>query len=744
MYKRKINIHLECGEKGVGKTTFVKEKWKQHLLITCGSPLNEIKTTGALFFSLNNIYNEVTDDLADIVKYLCKAIQDDFVIIIDEAENINKELLEIIVNCTLLYQNSTTVFTFDLNCENIYKSEIFRLLIDWDIIPSNKPMKNFCTSLEQFNSFIENKQPAMPVSMKNELIVASNYNFSNLNRLLWLIINKQTKFDRISEVVIAEYSYFLVEEKLSGLPADLFNILKQSCIIGEIFQSCILESPDGFQVLGVKAYLDKLEATNLFIQSYLQDDIYHFITRNIYTGVLKTIEPHEKVESQRILLRYYMIKLASERESDKILEYLRQLKRVSYDLNDYEMMVFSDKKLLFRYLKIGDITKAREVLNDLLVFCKNNDDDNLLYLFLSYYKIRLDMSIGKYDDVLKCITTVQKNLPNDSNLYLQYYYAKSLYGIGDVDASYLEVSNLSAMLKSTSSKATNDQPIYALTYSLLATIQNHFGIEDFGNRYYNLALEHSKHKLKDKAIHFEILKKCDMYFEFEQSYPLMLQSISYFESVDRVYDAAQVYVNLATEMLFNEGSNVLLAEQFFEKSIRIFSNIPNENLAYAQNNLAILKIIQYGNFQSALALLEDSLIVGMSAFTYMTLYLNICMCYLVIYNHENSEFKHAYNEFCKYHSMIKIRDNPTQYEDLYKGLLDITVLEHKGHSYEVIMLVDKFLSLSPSQFFIPILEDIKARNTRNSKVIREYSDNKVLYATFKKYKLFFAEFRFWE
>lgn len=743
MINNRTTVHIQCGEKGSGKTTFVKQKWRRHLFIACGDPVNQIKTTGALFFALEPIYDTVTDDLWNIVKHLRKVLKDGYVLIIDEAENINEALLKTIVNTALSNTDSTIVFTFDVDCESLYKSKIFRQLIEWDFVPS-KTLTNYCAGRDQFAILIKNAIPDISEEMISELIETSNYNFNNLKRLLWLVVNKQTDLKSINDDVISEYSYFLVEEKLSSLPKDLSNLLRKSSVIGKMFQSCILESPDGFHVLGVKTYLKKLEATNLFIQSYLCDDVYQFVSNRIYTGVLKSIEPHEKIESQQILLRYYMAKLTSELKDDRILDYLRQLKRLSYELNDHETMFFTDKRLLFLYLKIGDIAKARIVLTDLLVFCKEYMDDKMLHLFLSFYKIRLDMRVGCFNDALDGIHIIQQNYSNDINLYLQYYNARSLYGIGDVDHAYTEALKLEIALKATSSKAAENQPIYALTYSLLATLQHHFGIEDYGMRYYILAMNHSKYKLEDKSIHYGILKKCDMYYGFELSYPLLEQSISYFEAAGKVYDAAEVYLNLATEMMFNDSNYNIMAETLFEKATKTFTNIPNENLAYVQNNWALLNIIQYGNFKKALLLLENSFLVGMSAFTYMTLYLNLCMCHLALYGSDSSEFNQAYKEFCKHYSTIKAREKSTQYEDVYKGILDILILEHRQQTQEVVERISLLLLNAPSQFFLPILEDIKIRNTQQSKREKDYSDNHVFYRAINKHRIFLAEFRFWE
>ena len=744
MNNKKPNICIKCGEKGVGKTTYATQMWEHHIFIECGNPLNQYKTLGALFFALNHIYETITDDQPIIINHLHQAIKDGYVLIIDEAEHITLELLEIIVNSAIMLGDTTIIFTFDVNSEHLYESKIFRLLIEWDFVSANSPIENFSANAQDFADFIDNTQYGVSETLKNELIEISNHNFINLKKLTWLLKNKQSDLDKISEDVITEYSYYLVEDKMHNLPKDLLSILKKSSLIGEMFQRCILESSEGFHFLGVKDYLKKLEATNQFIQGYLNNDIYQFITKEIYSGVKNSIEPHEKLESQKILLRYYMSKLTLEQDETKILEYLRQLKNLSYELNDHEIMFFADKKLLFYYIMIGDISKIREILNDLLIFCKENIDDNMLYVFLNYYKIKLYLNIRYFDKALIHINKMKKDLCNNNNLYLQYYYARSLYGVGDVDTSYKEVSKIRDSLKETSSKAIENQPIYALTYSLLATIQHHFGIEDLGNRYYSLALKHSEAKLKDKSFYYEILKKCDMYYSFQDSYPLLLKCILYFESEGKLYDAAEIYVNLATEMMLNYVDNITQAETYFNKAEVIFSKTPNENLAYVQNNWALLHIIQRGDFQSALVLLEKSLLVGMSDFTYMTLYLNICMCRLIIYGYNSSDFNQAYDKFNKYYTAITTRENSTQYEELYKALLDIIIMERKGKCQEIVAQIDMLLSKSPNQFFYPILIDIKTRNKQDIGTTREYEDNEVLYRTLNMYKIFLAEFRFWE
>jgi hypothetical protein len=354
------------------------------------------------------------------------------------------------------------------------------------------------------------------------------------------------------------------------------------------------------------------------------------------------------------------------------------------------------------------------------------------------------MKLGFNREALDAINVIKNDYPYSSPLYVQYYYAKCLYGQGNVDQSYLEILDLSKKLEPTSKAVVGGQPIYALTYSLLATIQHHFGVEDHGRRYYSLSLNHAANKLENKEIYHDILKKCDMYYAYSFSKKLLPQSIAYFEKNEKYYEASEVYVNLATEMMFNEAGCFYEAKEYLNKAIRTFENMPNERLVYAQNNLALLYILFSGDINVAISLLETSLLVGLSSFTYMTIYLNLCMCYLVVCGFNSKEFLSAYDSFKKYNLEIKSRKNATQYDDIYKEIVDLIVLEHRGEKAEIIRKVDHILSGQTPLFFIPLVQNIRIRNSGTNIKQSDYTDNANYYMSLNKHKIFLAEFRFWE
>lgn len=744
MRNQNITTFVFCGERGVGKSTYIKNRWPQNVVLQCDDPFNNIKTTSILENALFSIYRQRYTDISEMISALRIAVSEGRTIVIDCAERIDKEILIMVINMLKSMYSSNLVFIFDCNSKYLYQSDIFRLLIEWDFVSNTDSQLNFCAPSQDFEALIIEAFPNVQPVMLHELLEISNHNFTSLKRLFWLVKNKQKDFYKLSECVLHEYYYVLIEEKFSDIPKELFDVLKKSSVIGRIFQKCVLESQHGFQISGVRTYLEELEALDLFIHSYLNSETYQFVSDQIHVGVLKCIEPQQKIAWEHILLNYYLEKLKAKDISNEIFECLLQVKRLSISLNENSMTYFVNRKLLYQYSKLKDIVKSLTILDELVQYCKENTDDSSLYHYFCICKVRLNIKIGMFPAAIDSIQMIKARFPYSNSLYLQYYFALSLYGDGNVDQSYIEILDLIRKLAPTSANAVEDQPIYALSYSLMATLQHHFGIDDCGNKYYALALTHSRDKLQEKFIYHEIQKKCDMYFSYAFSKPMLLDTIAFFESNRNYHDAAETYVNLASEMMFNELMSFNSSLTYFHKAINIFENTPNWKLAYAKNNLAILYVLYNGDFETAASILEEALLVGMSSFTYFTIYLNLCLCYLLLHGYESTQFCSAYSSFEKYQKLVSSRKNATQYDDIYKQIVELIILEHLGYADQVNARAQSILTQVSSNFFIPILRDIIKRTDNSGGEEIKYQDNFNLYMSLNKYKVFLAEFRFWE
>lgn len=124
----------------------------------------------------------------------------------------------------------------------------------------------------------------------------------------------------------------------------------------------------------------------------------------------------------------------------------------------------------------------------------------------------------------------------------------------------------------------------------MATLQNHLDKEDNGLKYYSLALKHASKDEKGKD-YYDILKKCDMFFDYEDTKTCLKQCLQFYEEKQDGNSAGEVYVNLATEMMFQDCSEKNKIKHYFEKAICYFSENNSKKLVYAKNNYAIYLIM---------------------------------------------------------------------------------------------------------------------------------------------------------
>ena len=161
-----------------------------------------------------------------------------------------------------------------------------------------------------------------------------------------------------------------------------------------------------------------------------------------------------------------------------------------------------------------------------------------------------------------------------------------------------------------------------------------------------------------------------------------------------------------------------------------------------KNNLALYYIISKNDFIKAIQELEHALLVDLSEFTYMTIYLNLVMCYFIVEGRDSEKFKYAYKNFIKYEELVGSRANASRYESMYRTICDLIVLDNSKESIQNIC--NKYLSLlNDEDFFYPIFEDIKNR-TCGILGRRTYQNNSNFYKATNDNGIFLAEFRFWE
>lgn len=740
---KNINSYLICGSVGVGKTTYAVNKWNNHLFIDCDNPLSNVHTYSIIEQAIYSSLGKHFKSNEQLIKDLYTSIANKCSVILDNVEKIDIELLKLIINIVRILQKNI-IFIFNYNYNKLYKSEIFNKLLEWDIIYITSIKKDFQADLIEIEKFIcDNYSPSLKSDIQ-KIINITGYNFNNIKKLLWINYTKNNNAF-LSNSAVLEYLQDWLEIRFEDISKDSVEILKKSSVIGEIFNKYILEDENGFNIFGVSAYLDELEGKKTFISKYVErKDYYKFITYDIYRTILSTVTASQKSEWKKVLQSYYFKLFLDKKFEDNKLELLTKIKEISIALNDNSFVYSINHVILNEYIKIGDHSRTIMIIDE-LIKVSSKEEQKIFIDYLLALKLKLLINEGSYKAALLIINNFLEDKHfKGSRCQLKYYHIKCLYNCGNVDKAYLEIKKLVSELKLTAKNGFRNQEIYPLSYSMMASIQNHLNIDDEGYKYYILALNYAYNKIDNKDIYYDILRKNSMFFSSNEVYINLKKCIQYYEQIGDTFQASRVYFNLATEMMFDNSEYKKEICQYLNYSKEIFAYIPNENLAYAKNNLALFYILFNNDITAAITELEGALFIGLSDFTYMTIYLNLSMCYFIILGNKSKKFKKSYKNFLQYENLIEKRDNNTKYEIMYRTIAQLIFDYSPNTVKQDIEICQNLLTKdSTSNFFKPVIEDIKDR-MQNNIISKAYLDNSYFYRRINELGIFLAEFRFWD
>lgn len=746
MNKNKFDATILCGQIGMGKTFFSQALWSPSVTFQGENPISRLSTLSVVEVALSSITAQPYPNPHEMVLGMKDLISKGYTFIVDNAEKVSVDALALIIN-TALASNADhfhIVFIFDVPRRNLLENEIYRTLLEWNVLSLLTIPDDFIST--NTSEFILENIPSATPELVFEIESLTGKNFNLMIRLIWLHQLNDSKGTKLSQATIEQYTNIYTNEMLVKLPDGLRLLLRKSSIIGEVFSKKVLESPVGFNISGVKAYLDKIVRISSFIDHYVNDDLYKFESGELFQSVLDSVEPEERVKWTKIVINYYLNRYHSRKTREDTLPFINKLAFLSSDVNDKRLEFLANCNLLFEYSEKDD---ADNILHIFRILTENPylESDRHLRYYITVWMVRYLISKSLYEKALEIIKENDFAYAQCSNSFtLLYYKAFCLFNCGNVDESYTITAQLCRNFVGKAEIQSNNSPVYALTFSLMATLQNHFGIEDSGLKYYALALNHAHQRLEDQTVFYDILKKADMFYAYPISCDYIEKSISYFSNGNHTVELGELYFNLATEILFQDKTRSAEAKEYLDMAMKAFINLPNERLAYAYNNLAIFFIVSSANYIKATQLLEEAMFVGMSDFTYMTLHVNLCMCYLKVYGAKSEKLGHAYTSFEEYYKKIKGRQNATQYEEVYKRLIDQIIYEYSAVDRTAVEIsAREILSINPSPFFLPIIEDMILRaSTEPKDKAMKYKDNSNYYLAMNRERIFLAEFRFWE
>lgn len=709
-----MKIEIICNEKGTGKTTYA------------------LKTYIPYKYFTKDTINEIEEN-EELRNWHC---------IIDSVDCIPESVFNLAMNKIISIEWKSIIFIFDLVKTQLTECPNFNMIWNCGIIPRNYRYTDFIASKEAFSVFFQTYYPELNRDTYNSVIDITDYNFNKIDRLMILNHLHSNDFEKIDIKALAKYVEEIVKIKYKDIP-DADVILQKASIIGEQFYCEALESPIGFGYEAASSYMKQMEAMHGFIRSCIDVNMkYEFISRDIYEGIFDSIPSEKKICWTKVLLQYYKIQYERCTEIANQLIILNQLNKLYKLLPTY----ISERKSLcllqlYHYRKAGRLYEALKIAEEIIEELPNAINPTERALIQNFQVITL-MQLGKYAqavEILQCIYNSEKY--SGSKMLIKYYYAYSLFQTGNIDLSYTTVMEIVDYLKNTSGSNTHSQKLYCMTYSLVATIQNHLNLEDNGLRYYYLALNNALSKLENQKYFFDILKKCDMFYEYEDIKINLEKCIQFYEQHGYWESAGEVCSNLATEMMFQDCTDKNRIKQYFEKAISYFSGNDNERIAYTKNNYGIYFVIVENDVEKGLKYFREALLVGLTDFTYMSIYLNICMCYKILERVESDEFEDAYIHFNFAKKRLNQRKYTSKYEDIYEKILNILIDEYNGK--DVTLDCENILStMNVDPFFVPLLKDIMRR--KRNQYDSFYNDNAFYYSIMNQLHCFFAEFRFWE
>lgn len=708
-----MRIEIICNERGTGKTACALEKYRPNR-----------------YFSNNKV-----DD------YTKWNNTQNFYYIIDSIDYIPEDIFNDLINKVFSVEWEAVILIFDIKKEDLADCKNFNVLSYIGKIPRNYVFTNFVATKEVFYTYFKEYYPTLNRNIYDQVIKVTNYNFNRINRLM--LLNRLYNDDQ-KEIVpqaLSKYINELTHEIYKDIPnADTF--LQKASIIGEQFTCDALESSDGFGYDAASAYLKQMNTIHGIIQKCIPSNSdYAFISHDVYECIFENITYENKMDWIKILIQYY--KIQYEQCDDNVIHIaiLNRLNSLYKLLPTYTM----ERKricflLLYEYRRVNKTQYALKVAQEI------TDDftgklTTIEYAFVQNYQIVTLFQLWEYRRALEILNNIN-SCPQyiGSKMLIKYYYAYCSYQIGNVDKSYTITQQLVDYLKSTSGTNKPSHKLFCMTYSLMATLQNHLDKEDSGLRYYRLALNNASKNKKDKY-YYDILKKCDMFYEYEDIKINLKKCLQFYEQKGDNNSAGEVYVNLATEMMFQDCKEKNKIKQYFEKAICYFAENNSKKLVYAKNNYAIYLIMVEKDIKKGLKYFEESLLAGLSDFTYMSLYLNISMCYILLGDIQSEDFTNSCTCFKLAKRKLNQRENATKYEDIYAAILNIILAENGKENVET-LCVSILNNLDNNSFFTPLFKDIVKRNCNGSNSV--YKENAFFYKTMNEMRCFFAEFRFWE
>lgn len=650
-----VNAVFMIGHKGLGKSYIAREFLKRQTNILHFSVYDKSPYVLEPIISTINMYNSYNggNTVLDSNNGL------------NITENINRALLSICRNGTILYfeniayyeydlliyikqfierlkhyyEESETFIIFDIDTDNRDVEFIKKLEILYSVSPDFEFINFKALSIENLEEYFfhtfRNKID-IEKSDLNYILNSSMGNLSTLNIIIsYLKQNELIKKDgekyrcyNIPKGMLAHALYNNIMHRYKLLTPELQKLLSQSSIIGVSFDCSLLYNT--FNILEAHEQLKRIEKVSSLIH---EEDlsIYHFENFDVHKVIFNTALPSEKQQWHKLIVKYYqkILKMTSNLSLEKKMNILYKLAFHNKECLNYNKSIYYYIKLINIDMNIMDYNQALIYIYEINTMIDYISAKETVLSILIQYEADAHRLLGSYSTA---IDLYHKSLNEYSEMYTEsetqqiyLHLAYSYYMNGYVPQA-LEISlEIKPKLKSSNPK------MYYDVLSFLSSIYHLRGEDYIAQEYYIETLNFCKNNALKKEYYIQ-LKKSSMIFDLEVSLPMIESAIKYFENIGNIRELAETLHNYATDNLYLVRYNTILFD--CEKSISLFKKFGSILVHYPMNTKGIYEAVVNKNYTLSIDIFKTILQYDVESFSMISVYSNLATCYRLLGRNE--------------------------------------------------------------------------------------------------------------
>jgi len=617
-----IGIYILNSEKGIGKTTLVKEFYKE-ISISDTLFISHTPNTAPLqeiYLELLNVYkiekfneNESCVSFHEYlmislfeyikegnIKYICfdslnlfELEEISFIFsIIDLIKNnlVNKKVVFI---CTIDGKISSLLHSFFVEkSKYTYYIELF----PWNTYSLKQFFKEYYTTF-----IIDDQQLDQIIlySFNNVECFLSNIEYLKSKNII-VFENNHWKCNNIpNDFLLCNYQHHIYA-RYKMLDPALRDVLQKAAIIGQEFSFKILENP--LQVAMANKALDEIENISRLINEKNRfETIYYFNDCETRLSIESLIESDKIFTWNKLLADYYLEVInRSQYNSDK-LTLCNNLMKCGFYLEKCgknEESFTTYLKLIPLLMEMQAFYQAIDILTELLIneICKN---DKRIKASLYYYNYICYKNVFQFKDALnyinKFIVTVKAK--GKERLEISCNKAFFIYNCGLTRKAYEFLKT--EYLNYKKNRKGSDIKLLIQVYSMLSSLEQTLNYKEY-SVHFNMALKLA-HNYKIYELYHILLRKSSLVFAGTTAVKYLMKAKKYFENKNDIEYAMSSH-NLASEYIYLGESK--LAQESLDIAFKILKAKNHNALNCVQIEYSIYYSIHYSKYEKAYQILE--------------------------------------------------------------------------------------------------------------------------------------------